>query len=79
MFHDSPANNFLLGGGFEVFSGFAVAGGIHLGKTQGLSVSNGALEEKDLYKIAPFVSVSIGLEAFNALFNTAKPTVNPLK
>lgn len=77
IFSDAPLNNFLLGGGFEIFSGFSMAGGVHLGKNQRLTLRNGILGTRDYYDVKPFISVNIGLEAFKAIFNSAKPATNP--
>lgn len=76
MFNDAPVNNFLLGGGVEVLSGVAVTTGLHFGKGQALTVENGQLQTKDIYQAKMFLSVNIGLEAFKAIFNTAKPATN---
>ncbi|ASU34269.1 hypothetical protein [Mucilaginibacter xinganensis] len=79
LYTGAPAANILLGTGWEIFSGFALTAGVHYGKSQGLTVVSGSLQEKDDYQPAFFFSLNIGLEAFNALFNTAKPTANPFK
>jgi len=74
MFHDTPANNFLFGGGFELISGVSIIGGVHLGKTQGLTLEQGNLLEKDYYKVAPFISLSVGIEAFKTIFSSSTLT-----
>jgi len=79
LYHNAPGTNFLLGAGWEVFSGFAISGGVHYGLSQRLAIDDGTPQPQNYYKPAAFVSLDIGLEAFNALFNTAKPTVNPFK
>ncbi|TDQ11378.1 hypothetical protein [Pedobacter metabolipauper] len=71
---DAPANNFLLGGGWEIYSGFAVTGGVHFGKTERLTLNGGALATTHYYKRGAFIGLSIGLQAFDAIFNKAKPT-----
>ncbi len=78
MFHDTPANNFLFGGGLELISGVSAIVGAHLGKTQGLTLEQGNLLEKDHYKFAPFVSLSVGIEAFKTIFSSSTLT-DPLK
>lgn len=77
MFSDAPVNNFLLGGGIEVLSGFAITIGCHLGKSQKLFNNQGSLQTKDRYTAGYFVSASFGLEAFKAIFNSAKTISNP--
>jgi hypothetical protein len=79
LYHNAPGTNFLLGTGWEVFSGFAISGGVHYGLSQRLAIDDGTPQPQNYYKPAGFISLDIGLEAFNALFNTAKPTVNPFK
>jgi len=78
MFHDTPANNFLFGAGLELVSGISFIAGAHLGKTQGLTLEQGNLQEKDYYKIAPFVSISVGIQAFKTIFSSSTLT-DPLK
>ncbi|OCX54291.1 hypothetical protein BEL04_08515 [Mucilaginibacter sp. PPCGB 2223] len=77
LYNDAPINNFLLGGGWEIVSGFAIMGGVHLGKSQSLFTGQGVLQTKDTYKGDWFVSLSFGLEAFKNVFNTAKSIANP--
>ncbi len=77
MFNDAPGNNFLLGGGWEVISGFSLLGGCHLGKSQKLFSEQGILQVREKYKAGWFVSASFGLEAFKAIFNSAKTITNP--
>lgn len=77
MYSDAALNNLLVGTGWEIISGFAVTGGVHFGKTQQLYTSGGTLQTRDAAKLGVFVSFSLGLEAFKAIFNSAKSIPNP--
>ncbi|RKR80395.1 hypothetical protein BDD43_0500 [Mucilaginibacter gracilis] len=79
LFNGAPGSNLLVGGGWEIYSGIAVLGGVHFGKSQRLTLTEGIIQSQDYYKTGAFVSLSIGLEAFNIIFGSAKPSVNPFK
>jgi len=69
LYSKAATGNFLLGAGWEVCSGIAVTGGVHFGASQELTVVQGNLETKGYFKGAPFVSVTIGIEALTNIFN----------
>lgn len=77
IYNDAPLNNFLVGGGFEILSGFAIAGGLHFGTTQQIFTDEGNLQVREKYKTGYFATVTFGLEAFKAIFNTPKSLPNP--
>lgn len=77
MYNDAPINNFLIGAGTEILSGFAIAAGAHLGESQQLYTDEGNLQTRQRYKVGFFVTVTFGLEAFKAIFNTTKSLPNP--
>ena len=79
LFNGAPGNNLLLGGGWELYSGIAFTVGAHIGRSQRLELTEGVIQEQDYYKPAFFFSLNIGLEAFNIIFGTGKPSVNPFK
>lgn len=70
IFTESPAENFLLGGGFEIINGLALMGGWHIGQTEYLTVRSGALDINTNQTATNwFLSIAVSIPVFDKLFN----------
>jgi hypothetical protein len=76
----APAKNVLLGSGFELLTGIALTGGIHLSPGQRLVQTNGLLDKRgDSLDKGCFIQLALGLAAFNTLFKIPTAINNPFK